>query len=261
MSLRYEVTGSVAVITLDRPDVLNAFDDDLGRRALDAVQRAGEDADVRCIVVTGAGRAFCAGEDLGALAQGYEAGAAPELGKTLKERYNPLIRALRAVPKPVVAAINGVAAGAGVSLALACDVRIASEHAKLSLAFVKVGLVPDSGALWFLQRTVGAARAFELALTGRVLGAQKCLDLGLFDEVAPADGFEDAWRGRAAELAAGPTRAYALLKKLATLSAGATLDEALDAEVSLQTEAGLTQDHLEGVRAFLSKRPPEFQGR
>lgn len=261
MSLRYEVGDGVAVITLDRPDVLNAFDDDLGRRALDAVLRAGEDAQVRCIVITGAGRAFCAGEDLGALAEGYARGAAPELGKTLEERYNPLIRAVRSAPKPVVAALNGVAAGAGVSLALACDVRIASEQAKLSLAFVKVGLVPDSGAMWLLQRSVGAARAFELAISGRVLGADECRVLGLVDEVVPAGSFDAAWRERAAALAAGPTRAYALLKELAALSAVVTLDEALDAEVRLQTEAGRTADHLEGVRAFLAKRAPRFQGR
>lgn len=261
MSLRYEVADGVAVITLDRPDVLNAFDADLGRRTLDAVLRAAGDAGVRCIALTGAGRAFCAGEDLGALAEGYERGEAPELGKTLEERYNPLIRAVRGAPKPVVAALNGVAAGAGVSLALACDVRIASEHAKLSLAFVRVGLVPDSGALWFLQRSIGAARAFELAMTGRVLDAEECRALGLVDEVVPAGDFEAAWRQRAAALAAGPTRAYALLKELAALSAAATLDEALDAEVRLQTEAGRTADHLEGVRAFLAKRAPRFEGR
>src|SRR3990170_1706986 len=144
MSCAFEVDDGVAIITLNRPEVLNAFDDELGEAALSAVRKGSEDESVRCIAITGAGRAFSSGEDLGALADGYKRGEVPELGRTLTDRYNPLIQALRAAPKPVIAAVNGVAAGAGCSVALACDFRVASEHAKLVLAFVKVGLVPDA---------------------------------------------------------------------------------------------------------------------
>ena len=259
--LQYDVEDAVAVLRLDRPDVLNAFDDELGHEFLEALQRASGDGAIRCIVVTGTGRAFCSGEDLGALASSYEAGRAPDLGRTLVARYNPTIRALRAAPKPVLAAVNGVAAGAGASIALASDFRIASEKAKLVLAFVKVGLIPDSGAVWFLTKMVGAAKAWQLAATGEAVGAQDALDLGLVDEVVTTDDFEDAWRARAKELAAGPTRAFALTKRLVSCASERSLDEQLDLEVDAQSEAGRTADHMEGVKAFLSKRPPTFMGR
>ncbi|HEX3325543.1 MAG TPA: enoyl-CoA hydratase-related protein [Actinomycetota bacterium] len=260
MSLDLSVENGVATILLDRPDVMNALDDRLGEELLESVTKSAEDDQVRCIVVTGAGRAFCAGEDLGALASAYESGEAPGLGQTLTHRYNPLIRAIRAAPKPVVAALNGVAAGAGASIALACDFRIASEHAKLMLAFIKVGLVPDSGGIWFLTRMVGAARAWQLAATGDPVSAQEALALGLVNKVVGADAFEDEWKGFAEELAKGPTRAFALTKSLLDGAATATLDEQLDLEVEAQSEAGRTSDHLEGVRAFLAKRAPSFWG-
>ncbi|MDQ4095295.1 MAG: enoyl-CoA hydratase-related protein [Actinomycetota bacterium] len=261
MVLEYEVDGGVAVATLNRPDVLNAFNDELGHALVDAVRKASDDEAVRCIVITGAGRAFSAGEDLGALAEGYKAGEVPDLGRTLVDRYNPLIRAIQAAPKPVVAAVNGVAAGAGASLALACDFRIASEHAKLVLAFIKVGLVPDSGAVWFLANMVGAARAWELAATGDPLGGDEALRLGLFTKLVPADEFSSTWRSFTAELASGPTKAYALTKRLVQGAPDRSLDEQLEEEVSAQTEAGRTADHLEGTQAFLSKRRPQFRGR
>ncbi|HEY7873718.1 MAG TPA: enoyl-CoA hydratase-related protein [Actinomycetota bacterium] len=261
MALDYSVDDGVAVVRLDRPEVLNAFNDEMGFAALEAVEKASADDDVRCIVITGTGRAFSAGEDLGALQVGYEAGEPPPSGDTLVKRYNPLIRAIRAAPKPVVAAINGVAAGAGASIALACDFRIAVDKAKLSLAFVKVGLVPDSGGLWFLTKMVGAARAWELGATGDPLDAARCLELGIVNEVVDADGFEDAWRSFARKLAVGPTRAYALIKQLVDSSTRVSLDDQLEAEVDAQTQAGLTSDHLEGVRAFLGKRAPDFEGR
>lgn len=260
MPCRYEEAGGVAVITLDRPDVLNAFDDDLGFATLDAVRRASDDSSARCIVITGAGRAFSSGEDLGALQADYESGRTPPLGDTLTNRYNPLIRAVRSAPKPVLAAVNGVAAGAGASLALACDFRIASEKAKLVLAFVKVGLVPDSGAVWFLTKMIGASRAWELAATGEPLSAEDAAACGIVHRLVPADEFEDAWRAWAAELAAGPTRAYALTKQLVNHAASASLDDQLDLEVGAQSEAGATDDHLEGVQAFLGKRAPQFKG-
>lgn len=261
MVLRRDDAEGVAVITFDRPDVLNAFDDELGGRVLEEVRGAAADESVRCIVLTGAGRAFSSGEDLGALVEGYRRGDAPELGKTLVDRYNPLIRAIRTAPKPVVAAVNGVAAGAGASIALACDFRIASEHAKLVIAFVKVGLVPDSGALWFLTKAIGAARAFEVAATGDPIGAEDALRLGLLTRVVPAAEFEDAWPSFARDLARGPTVAYRLTKALANAAAERPLGEQLDAEVDAQTEAGRSADHLEGVRAFLDKRRPSFEGR
>ena len=260
MTLGYEKDSGLAVITLQRPDVLNAFNDELGFAALDAVKDAAADGSVRCIVITGEGRAFSSGEDLGALASGYEKGEVPGLGNTLTDRYNPLIRAIRDAPKPVVAAVNGVAAGAGASIALACDFRIASEHAKLVLAFIKVGLVPDSGAIWFLTKMIGSAKAWELSALGNVLRADEALDLGLFNQVVAADSFEKEWRSFAEELAAGPTRAYAITKELVNRASEVGLDEQLDLEVEAQSAAGKTADHLEGVQAFFAKRPPKFEG-
>jgi 2-(1,2-epoxy-1,2-dihydrophenyl)acetyl-CoA isomerase len=261
MSLRYEVSEGTAVLTLDRPDVLNAFNDELGHALLAAVEKAAGDEGVRCIVIIGEGRAFSSGEDLGALAEGYRRGASAPLGNVLIDRYNPLIRAVTSAPKPVVAALNGVAAGAGASLALACDFRIASAKAKLVLAFIKVGLVPDSGGIWWLAKLVGAAKAWELCSLGEPIAAEEALRLNLVNRVVPPEDFDEAWRSFAAELAAGPTRAYALTKRLLRSATENSLDEQLDLEGELQAEAGRTQDHLEGVQAFLEKRPPRFEGR
>jgi 2-(1,2-epoxy-1,2-dihydrophenyl)acetyl-CoA isomerase len=260
MALDYSVDGGVAVVKLNRPEVLNAFNDELGFATLEAVQNASADGSVRCIVITGTGRGFSAGEDLGALAEVYDSGEAPGLGNPLVERYNPLVRAIRNAPKPVLAAINGVAAGAGASIAFACDFRIAAENVKMSLAFVKVGLVPDSGGIWFLTKMIGAARAWELAATGDPLTAPRCLELGLVNKVVPPEDFEAAWRSWAADLAAGPTRAYALIKSLANNAATLSLEEQLEAEVDAQAAAGQTKDHLEGVQAFMGKRPAVFEG-
>ena len=261
MTVRYETDGSIAVITLDRPDVLNAFNDEMGAAALAAVKKAAADESVRCIVITGAGRAFSSGEDLGALAEGYEKGDVPDLGNTLIDRYNPLIRAITGAPKPVVAAINGVAAGAGASVALACDHRVATDKVKLVLAFIKVGLIPDSGALWFLARMIGTARTWRLASSGDPLGAAKALELGILDEVVSPDDFETAWRAAAQRFAEGPTRAYALTKELLYSAAEIPLHDQLEAEISGQSAAGKTADHLEGVKAFLGKRAPHYEGR
>jgi 2-(1,2-epoxy-1,2-dihydrophenyl)acetyl-CoA isomerase len=261
MVVDYTVDEGVGVVKLNRPEVLNAFNDELGFAVLETVKKAAADEAVRCIAITAAGRAFCSGEDLGALSSGYESGDVPELGRTLVDRYNPLIRALRSAPKPIVAAVNGVAAGAGASLALACDYRIASEKAKFVLAFIKVGLVPDSGAVWFLSKMVGEARAMELASTGRVVGAEEALDLGLVNEVVAGEELEPRWRALTRELAAAPTRAYALTKQLVYNASELTLADQLDAEVDAQTDAGRTADHLEGIQAFLGKREPKFQGR
>jgi len=261
MGVGYSIESAVGIVVLDRPDVLNSFDDAMGSEALHVISEAAADEAIRCIVITGAGRAFCAGEDLGALADQYERGEAPDLGETLIKRYNPMIRAIRSAPKPVIAAVNGVAAGAGASLALACDVRIASAHAKLVLAFVNAGLVPDSGAIWFLTQMVGSARAWQLASTGRPVAADEAASLGLFDRVVDASSFDETWRAAARDLASGPTQALALIKRLVNNAADLSLDEHLDIEVEAQSTAGRTADHLEGVRAFLAKRPPDFRGR
>ncbi|MDQ5873976.1 MAG: enoyl-CoA hydratase-related protein [Actinomycetota bacterium] len=259
--LEYSVEDGVGRIVLNRPQVLNAFNDELGSLLRDRVAEAAADSDVRCIVLTGAGRAFSAGEDVAALAERYEAGRPPDLGQLLTQRYNPLIKELRAAPKPIVAGLNGVAAGAGASVALACDFRVASERASLSFAFARVGLVPDSGATWFLARMLGPARALELALSSPALSSADALELGLVNEVVPADEFRGRLEAVAAGLAHGPTTALALTKGLIEAAVSHTLDEQLEAEARAQEVAGGTQDHLEGVRAFLSKRNPEFEGR
>lgn len=225
------------------------------------LDHAASDDAVRCIVITGAGTAFSAGEDLGALAQGYERGDVPDLGDTLVRRYNPLIRAIVHAPKPVIAAINGVAAGAGASIALACDVRVASQRAKLVLAFVKVGLVPDSAALWFLSRMIGTARTFDLAASGSALSAEEAHALGVVDHVFAPEDFDEGWQDTARRFASGPTRALALTKKLLHGVTERALEEQLELEVVVQTAAGRTSDHLEGVTAFFAKRRPDFQGR
>jgi 2-(1,2-epoxy-1,2-dihydrophenyl)acetyl-CoA isomerase len=261
MALDYQSSAGVAVVTLSRPEVLNAFDDELGGQLVEAVEQASLDDAVRCIVITGAGRAFSAGEDLAPLAGDYVAGRAPDLGDTLIKRYNPLIRAVTGAPKPVVAAINGVAAGAGASLALACDYRVASERAKLMLAFIKVGLIPDSGALWFLANMVGVSRAWQLAASGDPLSAQQAFDLGIVHRVVAPEEFEARWREWAMELAQGPTRAFGITKTLLYGATERSLSDQLELEISGQSEAGKTRDHLEGVQAFFDKRPPKFEGR
>jgi 2-(1,2-epoxy-1,2-dihydrophenyl)acetyl-CoA isomerase len=247
---------AVATITLNRPDALNPLTVPMKQDLLAAFRRVERDRAVRAVILTGAGRAFCAGQDL---RERLEPGAAP-LGVEVRERYNPIIRAMRGLPKAIVGAINGVAAGAGASLAMACDIRIASDAATFSLAFGRVGLVPDSGATWFLPRLVGATRATELALLNDPVSAIDSVRLGLVGRVVPAAELTTEARSVAARLAAGAPKAIALTKRALNAAWDRDLDAALDYEAHLQDMAGRTKDHAEGLAAFTEKRPPRFTG-
>jgi 2-(1,2-epoxy-1,2-dihydrophenyl)acetyl-CoA isomerase len=250
----------VTTITLDRPETYNAFSDRLSAELLAALRSAARDAGVRAVIVTGAGKAFSSGQDLAELKERYVPGYEPALANDLHKRYNPIIRAICAMEKPVIAAVNGVAAGAGCSLALACDVRIAARSAAFVEVFVNVGLIPDSGSTFFLPRLVGHARAMELCCTGRKVDADEALRLGLVNEVVADDELAAAAAKLAAKLAAMPARGIALTKRLLTQTWTRSLDEQLDAEAFAQDTAGRTKDHFEGVTAFLEKRKPTFTG-
>jgi 2-(1,2-epoxy-1,2-dihydrophenyl)acetyl-CoA isomerase len=254
--LRVEIEGPIATLTLDRPDALNALTIPLKKALLAALADIAARRDIRAVILTGAGRAFCAGQDL---RERLEPGA-PPLDVELRERYNPLIRAMRRLDQPIIGAINGVAAGAGASLAFACDLRIATDAASFVLAFGRIGLVPDSGASWLLPRLVGAARAAQLALTSDALSASEAERMGLVTRVVPAEALIDEARALATRLADSPPIGVALTKRALEHSWDSTLDQALDYEASLQGIAGSTADHAEGIAAFVEKRPPRFRG-
>ncbi|MFQ5490128.1 MAG: enoyl-CoA hydratase-related protein [Phycisphaerae bacterium] len=255
------IANSVCTITLNRPDSLNAFNDTMKAELLGALKQAERDASVRCIVITGAGRAFCSGQDLADLKERYAGDDPPELGRMLRQAYNPLIQKMRAVEKPIIAAVNGVAAGAGCSLALACDLRIASEKASFMEAFIHVGLIPDSGSTFFLPRLVGVGKALEMCFTGQKVSAKEALGMGLVNRVVPPEQLSEATLELAAKLAKLPTKAIGLTKRLINQSYSQDLAAQLEAEAFAQTTAAKTADHIEGVRAFLEKRPPQFGGK
>ena len=258
----YNVSEGVATITLNRPDVLNAFTDAMLDALDGALKQAERDAQARCVVLTGAGRGFCAGQDLGDVKRREaEMGRAVSFADHLRQKYNPIVTRIRTMEKPVIGAVNGVAAGAGASLALACDLRIASDKASFVLAFVRVGLVPDSGMNYFLTHLVGYARAFELAATGGRLSADEALRLGVVNRVVPVESFADAAQGWARELAQSATRAIGLTKRAMNRALVASVEEVLEYEAMLQEIAGRTADHQEGVAAFLEKRPAQFTGK
>jgi len=254
--LRVEVDGPIATLTLDRPAALNALTVPVKIALRETLEALAGDRDVRALVLTGAGRAFCAGQDL---AERDEPDAAP-LEVEVRERYNPIVRAIRSMGQPVIAAVNGVAAGAGASLAFACDLRIAAEEARFVLAFGRIGLVPDSGATWFLPRLVGPAKAAELALVGDPVDAAEALRLGLVSRVVPGDRLMTEARALAGRLADGAPLALALTKEALWRSATIGLDEALEGEAKLQGIAGASSDHAEGLAAFREKRSPRFTG-
>jgi 2-(1,2-epoxy-1,2-dihydrophenyl)acetyl-CoA isomerase len=247
--------GRVLTITLNRPDVLNAFNADLHRALAAGLKEARAD-DVRAVVITGAGRGFCVGQDLTEFRE-----APGDIGERLRGNYHPNILAIRALEKPVIAAVNGPAAGAGLSLACACDLRIASDEATFVPAFINIGLVPDSGSTYFVRRLLGTARAFEWMTSGRRLTAAEAHAWGLVSEIVEADRLRARSAELAAELAAMPTRGIALSKRLFDHAENATLEEQLEWEAQLQSVATRTDDFAEGVAAFLEKREPRFEGR
>jgi len=245
--------GAVQTITLNRPDVMNAFNRALHAGLREALKEA-RDPDVRAVVITGAGRGFCAGQDL------TEFGEVPNIDDALRATYHPNIHAIRALEKPVIAAVNGACAGAGLSLACACDVRIASDSAVFVPGFIGIGLVPDSGGTYFVHRLLGAPRAFEWMVSNRRLTAAEAHAWGIVSEVIETDSFAPRTAEVAAAYAAMPTRAVAMTKRLFDHADTATLDEQLEMEAQLQQAATQTADFREGVAAFVEKRPPSFSG-
>ena len=250
--------GAVLTLTLNRPETLNALNRETTHALRAEVETAGRDPEVGAIVLTGSGRAFCAGADLKDVNARALAGD-KDLGADLRTNYTPLIRAIRACPKPLIAALNGSAAGAGLSLALACDLRLAAAGVQLIVVFVRVGLVPDAGSLFFLTRMLGLSKATELAITGDPVSADEALRLGLVVAVVPPDQLMPAAMERAHRLAAGPRETYALIKRGMERALHLDLEQTLELESQLQARAAETPDAQEAIRAFLEKRKPVFK--
>lgn len=255
-TLLYVKEGNKLTITLNRPDVFNAFDDTLSYEFQDALKAAKRDSEVRVIVLTGAGKAFCSGQDLKAIKDSKDR----SLSDSLHKRYNPIIRAMRNMPKPIIGKINGVAAGAGCSLALACDFIVASEKASFIEIFVNVGLVLDSGSSFFLPRVVTAPRAFEMATMGGKVPAAQAADWGMINRAVAPEELDNTVAEVAAYYEKAPTKAIALMKKMLNKSTTSDLDTMLDYEAYCQEIAGNSDDYKEGVKAFNEKRKPEFKG-
>ena len=255
-AISVEQKGRRLNITLNRPDVFNAFNDDQSYELQDALKQAERNAEVRVIVLTGAGKAFCSGQDLKAIASSENR----SLSDSLYKRYNPIIRAMRNMPKPIICRLNGVAAGAGCSLALACDYIIAAENASMIEVFINVGLVLDSGSSYFLPRVVGSNRAFELATMGNKGSAAQALQWGMVNKVVAADELDKTVDEVSAYYENAPTKAIGLMKKMLNKSFHSSLDEMLEYEAFCQEIAGRSADYKEGVKAFNEKRKPEFRG-
>ena len=259
-NIKFETSEGIGRITLNRPDRLNSFTSAMHAEVRDALAAAKNDAALRVLLLTGAGRGFCAGQDLSdrAVAPGE---TAVDLGASIENNYRPLVLALRALPLPVVCAVNGVAAGAGANLALACDIVIATKSAAFIQAFCKIGLIPDSGGTYFLPRFVGTPRAMGLALLGDKLHAEQAAAWGLIWKCVDDSEFADAVEGLLTQLAQAPTRGLAEIKRALYASVGNTLETQLDLERDVQRELGYSADYREGVAAFLEKRPPRFSGK
>jgi 2-(1,2-epoxy-1,2-dihydrophenyl)acetyl-CoA isomerase len=255
-TLLYERRDGVLTITMNRPDVYNAFNEKMKQELNDAFRQAEKDSGARCIVLRGAGdKAFSSGQDLK-----EHRGLQRSLKTSLEESYNPLIMRMRSIERPIIGMINGVAAGAGLSIALACDMRIMSTRARLIEVFIRIGLVPDSGSHWFLPRLTGMARAFEYAATGRDIEAEEAERVGLVNRIVPPDRLESVTMEIAGSFAKGPTKAIGLIKRTLNKAAMVDLDSLLEYEAYIQQIASETEDHKEGVSAFLEKRPAAFKG-
>lgn len=255
--LKYQVDNGVATITLNRPEVYNALNDEITFEFQDALKATAKDEKVRVIVITGEGKAFCSGQDLKAASGDKKRSFLQSLNK----RYNPIISAMRSLPKPIVCRLNGVAAGAGCSLALACDIIVASEDATLIEVFINIGLVPDSGSSYFLPRLVGMAKAFEMCSMGSRVKASEAAAIGLVNKCVPADQLDAAVKSYTDYFATAPTRSIGLIKKMLSKSATSTLEQMLEYEAYCQEIAGSSHDYKEGVSAFLEKRKPDFTGK
>jgi 2-(1,2-epoxy-1,2-dihydrophenyl)acetyl-CoA isomerase len=255
--LLFRQENGVATVSLNRPDVYNALNDEITFELQDVFKAIAKDGSVRAVVLTGEGKAFCSGQDLKAAA-GQEKRSFID---SLHKRYNPIIRAMRNLPKPIVCRLNGVAAGAGCSLALAADVIVAAEEATLIEVFINIGLVPDSGSSYFLPRLVGMARAFELCTRGTRVKAKEAANMGLINKAVPADQLDAAVKEYTDYYAQAPTKAIGLIKKMLNKSTTASLDDMLEYEAYAQEIAGTSHDYKEGVTAFLEKRKPQFQGK
>jgi 2-(1,2-epoxy-1,2-dihydrophenyl)acetyl-CoA isomerase len=259
-TLLYEQQDSVAILTFNRPDKSNAFDETMIAETLDALKTIERDAHVRAVVVTGAGKNFCAGQDLFPLLDYYQSGRAVPFADHVRASYNQIVAKIRTIEKPFIAAINGAAAGAGLGIACACDLRHASEHAKFRMAFVGIALAPDSGTSFLLPRLIGWGRALEMAITNETLDANKALQYGLVNRVFSADELMPKTMEFARQLALAPTRAIGLTKRAFNRALTCDLETALEYEAILQGIAGRTSDHREGVQAFIEKRAPRFTG-
>jgi 2-(1,2-epoxy-1,2-dihydrophenyl)acetyl-CoA isomerase len=257
-TILYDVDDGIGRVTLNRPGKLNAFNDQMIGETTDAFKSASRDAAVRCIVITGAGRGFSSGQDLGDF---QDRGETVSIGEHLRHGYHRLIRQMISLEKPIIGAINGIAAGAGCGVALAADIRIASDSASFMLAFSRIGLIPDSGVNWFLPRLVGYARAYEMAVTADRVSASQALEWGLVNRVVPGDQLPEITAAWAHRLADGPTLAFGLTKRAMSRGWNMTLDEALEYEAHLQEVAGRSEDNREGIAAFMDKREARFSGR
>lgn len=253
----FEKNNGIGRITLNRPDMLNSFNKDMALAVQNALDDCAEDSEIRCIVITGAGRAFSAGQDL----QEATDPNGPELKSIVKDHYNPIILKLRGIEKPVVAAVNGVAAGAGANIALACDIVIATESASFIQAFSKIGLIPDSGGTYTLPRLIGLQRASALMMLGDKVSAHDAQHMGMIYRAVADDQFNEVVEQTAGKLAKMPTRGLGMTKRALNLSLANDLSQQLDIEEDLQKKAGSTADYNEGVSAFLEKRKPNFTGK